>query len=74
MWRGVGSHKGYMHYTIGKRRGFEVRGASTPHYVLSINPDKNQIVVGNRDKLRVDSFEIENIKYVRRFSRVRGYC
>jgi len=57
----VGTHKGYMHYTIGKRRGFEVRGASTPHYVLSINPSQNQIVVGNRDELRVDSFEIENI-------------
>ncbi len=24
----VGSHRGYMHYTIGKRRGFEVRGAT----------------------------------------------
>jgi tRNA-specific 2-thiouridylase len=57
----VGSHRGYMHYTIGKRRGFEVRGASTPHYVLSINPEKNQIVVGSRDELRVDSFKIEKI-------------
>ena len=57
----VGTHRGYMHYTIGKRRGFEVIGASTPHYVLSINPDRNQIVVGSRDELRVDSFEIENI-------------
>jgi tRNA-specific 2-thiouridylase len=57
----IGTHKGYMHYTIGKRRGFVVNGAHDPHYVLSIKADKNQIVVGKRDELRVDSFRIENI-------------
>ncbi len=47
----VGEHKGYMHYTIGKRRGFSVRGAHEPHFVLSINPQKNQIVVGKKEEL-----------------------
>ena len=41
----VGEHKGYMHYTIGKRKGFTVKGAHDPHYVLSINAKKNQITV-----------------------------
>jgi tRNA-specific 2-thiouridylase len=57
----VGSHKGYMHYTIGKRRGFRVEGAHDPHFVLSIKPKTNQIVVGKRDELRVDSFKIKQI-------------
>ena len=35
----VGEHKGYMHYTIGKRKGFTVRGAHEPHYVLEIEPE-----------------------------------
>jgi len=47
----VGEHKGYMHYTIGKRKGFTVHGAHDPHFVLSINPDKNQIVVGKKEEL-----------------------
>ncbi|MDP1783817.1 MAG: tRNA 2-thiouridine(34) synthase MnmA, partial [Sulfuricurvum sp.] len=32
----VGTHKGYMHYTIGKRKGFTVRGAHDPHFVVEI--------------------------------------
>ncbi len=47
----VGEHKGYMHYTIGKRKGFTVKGAHEPHYVLSIDAKKNQIVVGKKEEL-----------------------
>ena len=47
----VGTHKGYMHYTIGKRKGFTVHGAHEPHFVLSINSEKNQIVVGKKEEL-----------------------
>ena len=47
----VGKHKGYMHYTIGKRRGFRVDGAHEPHYVLSMDPKKNTITVGKKDEL-----------------------
>ncbi len=57
----VGTHKGYMHYTIGKRRGFRVEGAHEPHFVLSIKPESNHIVVGKKDELEVDSFSIKNI-------------
>ena len=57
----VGKHKGYMHYTIGKRRGFTVNGAHDPHFVLSINPEENQIVVGKRDELEAHSFNLKKI-------------
>ncbi len=57
----VGKHKGYMHYTIGKRRGFTVDGAHDPHFVLSINPKENQIVVGKREELEADSFSLKKI-------------
>jgi tRNA-specific 2-thiouridylase len=57
----VGHHKGYMHYTIGKRRGFFVNGAHDPHYVLQINPQSNEIVVGTKEKLEVNEFEIDDI-------------
>lgn len=57
----VGEHKGYMHYTIGKRKGFTVKGAHDPHFVLSINPQKNQIVVGKREELACNSVVLENL-------------
>ncbi len=66
----VGTHKGYMHYTIGKRRGFRVEGAHEPHFVLSIKPESNQIVVGKRDELEVNRFTIKNInmfEYLKEF-------
>lgn len=57
----VGKHDGYMHYTIGKRRGFEVKGAHEPHFVLKIKPKSNEIIVGTKDELKVDKFELERI-------------
>ncbi|MCD8212598.1 MAG: tRNA 2-thiouridine(34) synthase MnmA [Campylobacter sp.] len=57
----VGKHQGYMHYTIGKRRGFEVFGAHEPHFVIKINPDKNEIVVGSKDDLAQNIVELENV-------------
>ncbi|MEA3456331.1 MAG: tRNA 2-thiouridine(34) synthase MnmA [Campylobacterota bacterium] len=57
----VGNHKGYMHYTIGKRRGFFVNGAHDPHYVVAIKPEENQIVVGTREKLEESAFEVKQI-------------
>jgi len=57
----VGTHKGYAHYTIGKRRGFTVDGAHDPHYVLALDPEHNRITVGKRDELHAQSFGLERI-------------
>ncbi|MDQ7083731.1 MAG: tRNA 2-thiouridine(34) synthase MnmA [Sulfurovum sp.] len=57
----VGTHKGYMHYTIGKRRGFFVNGAHDPHFVIEIKPESNQIVVGTKDKLQESTFEVKQL-------------
>ncbi len=57
----VGKHKGYMHYTIGKRRGFSVNGAHDPHYVKSLDPESNRIVVGKHEELSEQEFGIAQI-------------
>lgn len=57
----VGEHKGYMHYTIGKRKGFTVKGAHDPHYVLSINSQNNQIVVGKKEELVCNYVVLDNL-------------
>lgn len=57
----VGKHQGYMHYTVGKRRGFEVKGAHEPHYVLEINPQNNTITVGTKANLAKQSLKLKDV-------------
>ncbi len=45
----LGVHPGFQNFTIGQRRGFG--GLGKKYYVIKINPETNQIVVGNEDKL-----------------------
>lgn len=59
----MGEHKGYMHYTIGKRRGFTVNGAHEPHFVTKIIPEKNQIVVGKREELACNKVVLNNLNF-----------
>lgn len=48
----VGEHKGYMHYTIGKRKGLNVAGSHTPSYVLDINANDNIVIIGDKEDLK----------------------
>ena len=57
----VGKHKGYAHYTIGKRRGFTVKGAQVPHFVTKLNPKDNTIVVGKKESLEVNEVVGNNL-------------
>jgi len=57
----VGKHKGYMHYTIGKRKGFTVDGAHDPHYVKSLNPKTNTIVVGKKEDLAITGVTLNEL-------------
>lgn len=57
----VGKHKGYMHYTIGKRKGFTVDGAHDPHYVKSLNPETNTIVVTKKDGLAINKVQLNEL-------------
>lgn len=50
----IGKHKGFAHYTIGKRRGFTVHGAHEPHFVTKLIPKDNTIVVGKKEALEVN--------------------
>lgn len=48
----IGNHKGYMHYTIGQRKGFTLFKSHVPHYVVGVDSKKNQIIVGDQSKLQ----------------------
>jgi len=57
----IGKHKGYAHYTIGKRKGFTVKGAHEPHFVTKLNPKDNTIVVGKKPSLEVNEVVGNNL-------------
>ncbi len=46
----VGHHHGIENYTIGQRKGLGV-ALGTPHYVVKIDADSRQVVLGNHDEL-----------------------
>ncbi len=64
----VGEHKGFMHYTIGKRRGFFVRGAQEPHFVVDIDAKNNTLIVGKREDLAKKEIIITNINLFQKSS------
>ena len=59
----IGRHSGVHNFTIGQRKGL---GFSTgkPLYVLSIDPEKNRVVVGDGETLRTASFEVMGTNWV----------
>lgn len=57
----IGSHNGYMQYTIGKRRGFTVAGAKEPLYVKKIIAKTNEIVVAPKDQLYSNEFFVRDL-------------
>lgn len=57
----IGSHKGYMHYTIGKRRGFYVHGAQEPYYVKALDSQNNTITVSKKEELAINYIMIDRL-------------
>lgn len=58
--RKLGTHAGYIDYTVGQRRGLGL-SARSPMYVLGTEPDRNRVVVGSRDELNVSRIWIEGV-------------
>lgn len=59
----LGKHKGIWNYTIGQRKGLGV-SASEPLYVLSLNKDTNEVVVGFADKTFKKSLIATNVNWI----------
>lgn len=58
----LGTHKGIENYTVGQRRGLDI-AAGYPIYVVSINKEKNQVVVGPNEALFSDEMIIEEVNW-----------
>ena len=49
----LGRHKGLIHYTVGQRRGLDIGGLAEPLYVIRLEPERQQVVVGPKSALAV---------------------
>ncbi|MGB6130112.1 MAG: tRNA 2-thiouridine(34) synthase MnmA [Psychrilyobacter sp.] len=59
----MGIHDGYQLYTIGQRRGLNLK-KPRPYFILDIRPSKNEILLGDYDKLFIKDVELIDYKFV----------
>ncbi len=56
----IGVHDGIINFTIGQRKGIKVSDKE-PLYVIKINSDKNEIIVGGKEKLGKKNISLKNV-------------
>jgi tRNA-uridine 2-sulfurtransferase len=61
--RVVGRHEGIVNYTIGQRKGLRIPGPD-PLYVVRLDADRNEVVVGPRDCLRTKSLLLRSTNWL----------
>lgn len=57
----LGTHKGYIYYTVGQRRGLGIK-LPRAYFITKINPKTNEITLGEYDDLKIKKIELK--KYV----------
>ncbi|MGE4326480.1 MAG: tRNA 2-thiouridine(34) synthase MnmA [Pseudodonghicola sp.] len=62
--RVLGTHEGVIHYTIGQRRGLGIGGLAEPLYVVKLDVDKKQVVVGPKDLLSTRIVPVREINWL----------
>ncbi len=60
----LGEHRGVIHYTIGQRRGLGIGGLADPLYVVRLDVDKRQVVVGPKDLLATRTVPVREINWL----------
>ena len=59
----LGKHSGIANFTIGQRKGIKV-SSTDPFFVIKIDPKKNQVVIGSREELLVQTIHLKDINYL----------
>ena len=59
----LGRHDGIINYTIGQRRGLKV-AAPEPLFVVRLNADRNEVVVGPRESLRTEGLLLRDTNWL----------
>jgi tRNA-specific 2-thiouridylase len=59
----LGGHDGIVHFTVGQRRGLGI-ATGEPLYVVRIEPETRNVVVGPKEALLWRSFEIADVNWL----------
>ena len=59
----LGQHEGIQYFTVGQRRGLGLSGGP-PRFVIRLEPDTRQVVVGSEEQLYGDSFYADPVSWV----------
>lgn len=60
----LGRHPGIIHYTIGQRKGLGVGGSEEPLYVVRLNPDTNEVVIGPKTCLAQQKISVNRLNWI----------
>jgi tRNA-specific 2-thiouridylase len=61
--RVLGTHDGIIHYTVGQRRGLGI-GGGDPLYVVKLNAETSQVIVGEKHHLSTTHFYIRDVNWL----------
>lgn len=59
----IGRHKGYLHYTIGQRKGLNL-AMGYPVFVVDIRPAANEVVIGRNEDCFSDRLTARNLNFM----------
>ena len=60
----LGQHEGVINYTIGQRRGLGIGGLADPLYVVKLDADTRQVVVGPKDLLATRTVPVREVNWL----------
>lgn len=61
--RVLGQHRGVIHYTVGQRRGLGI-GGGDPLYVVRLDPDARQVIVGPKEALATGTIAVREVNWL----------
>jgi tRNA-specific 2-thiouridylase len=60
----LAQHEGVINYTIGQRRGLGIGGLADPLYVVKLDADSRQVVVGPKDMLATRTVPVREVNWL----------
>ena len=60
----LGRHNGIIHYTIGQRRGLGIGGLTDPIYVVRLDIDRKQVIVGPKELLATRKVPLKEVNWL----------
>ena len=68
----LGKHDGIINFTIGQRRGIRIGGQEDALFVVKINPNTKEVIVGSREDLNIKVIHVRDINFLCKEDSLQG--